>query len=85
MLAEVFAPLPDSLYISDEKTFNELEFSSERVVQYRHEGVGSGKFYQWTLRGIYLLKVNNRNTRARCEICSKLTIKTFVQIQEYKY
>ena len=25
---------------------------------------------------IYLLKVNNRNTRARCEICSKLTIKT---------
>ena len=26
--------------------------------------------------GIYLLKVNNRNTRARSEICSKLTIKT---------
>ena len=25
--------------------------------------------------GIYLLKVNNRNTRIRCEICSKL-IKT---------
>ena len=25
---------------------------------------------------IYLLKVNNKNTRARCEICSKLTIKT---------
>ena len=25
--------------------------------------------------GIYLFKVNNRNTRARCEICSKLTIK----------
>ena len=25
---------------------------------------------------IYLLKGNNRNTRARCEICSKLTIKT---------
>ena len=24
---------------------------------------------------IYLLKVNNRNTRARCEICSKLIIK----------
>ena len=22
----------------------------------------------------YLLKVNNRNTRTRCEICSKLTI-----------
>ena len=26
--------------------------------------------------GIYLLKVNNRNTRTRCERCSKLTIKT---------
>ena len=26
--------------------------------------------------GIYLLKVNNRTTRTRCEICSKLTIKT---------
>ena len=26
--------------------------------------------------GIDLLKVNNRNTRARCEVCSKLTIKT---------
>ena len=26
--------------------------------------------------GIYLLKVNNKNTRTRCEICSKLTIKT---------
>ena len=26
--------------------------------------------------GIYLLKVNNRNPRKRCEICSKLTIKT---------
>ena len=25
--------------------------------------------------GIYLLKDNNRNTRTRCEICSKLTIK----------
>ena len=24
----------------------------------------------------YLFKVNNRNTRTRCEICSKLTIKT---------
>ena len=25
---------------------------------------------------IDLLKVNNRNTKTRCEICSKLTIKT---------
>ena len=26
--------------------------------------------------GNYMLKVNNRNTKTRCEICSKLTIKT---------
>ena len=24
----------------------------------------------------YMFKVNNRNTRTRCEICSKLTLKT---------
>ena len=28
------------------------------------------------LAGIYLFKVNNRNTRKSFEICSKLTIKT---------
>ena len=27
--------------------------------------------------GIYLLKVSNKNTRKRCEIWSKLTIKTY--------
>ena len=26
--------------------------------------------------GNYMFKVNSRNTRTRCEICSKLTIKT---------
>ena len=26
--------------------------------------------------GNYLFKVNNKNTRTRCEICSKLTVKT---------
>ena len=30
----------------------------------------------WIKAGIYLLKVNIRNTRTRCEICSKLTITT---------
>ena len=30
----------------------------------------------YILVGIYLLKVNNRNTRKRCEICPKLTKKT---------
>ena len=30
---------------------------------------------------IYLLKVNKRNIRTRCDICSKLTIKTSEQFQ----
>ena len=29
-----------------------------------------------TPAGNYMFKVGNRNTRTRCEICSKLTIKT---------
>ena len=32
-------------------------------------------FWKILPAGIYLLKVNNRNSRTRCEICSKLTIK----------
>ena len=31
--------------------------------------------------GIYMFKVNNSNTETRCEICSKLTIKTPVRRQ----
>ena len=34
---------------------------------------------------IYLFKVNNRNTRTRCEICSKLTIKTPERRQRCRY
>ena len=30
--------------------------------------------------GNYIFKVNNRNTRTRCEISSKLTIKTLKNI-----
>ena len=36
----------------------------------------SKKFLSHSSVGIYLLKFNNRNTRARCETCSKLAIKT---------
>ena len=31
--------------------------------------------------GIHLLKVNNRNTRTKCDMCSKLTIKTLKRRQ----
>ena len=40
-------------------------------------GIFLKEYYIFKCRlNIYLLKVNNRNTRTRCEICSKLTIKT---------
>ena len=32
---------------------------------------------------IYLFKVSNRNTRERCEICSKLTIKIVEKCMKY--
>ena len=34
------------------------------------------KFWKVFPVGNYILKVNDRNTRSRCELCSKLTIKT---------
>ena len=37
------------------------------------------------LTGIYSLKANNRNTRTRCEICSKLTIKTPERLQRRRF
>ena len=33
--------------------------------------------------GIYLLKVNNRITRIKCEICSKLTLVNFEHISHF--
>ena len=35
-----------------------------------------GRFYRSSPAGIYLLKINNKDTRTRCKICSKLTVKT---------
>ena len=47
--------------------------------------VGSGLLISMQDRalpaGIYLLKVNNRNTRTRGEICTKLTIKSLERRQ----
>ena len=41
----------------------------------------STHFFQCYPADIYWLKVNSRNTRARCELCLKLTIKTPQQRQ----
>ena len=47
--------------------FWDFDIHTDRIIQVNRPGIPAG---------IYLLKVNKRNTRTRCEICSKLTIKT---------
>ena len=47
---------------------------SKLTIETLEKGVKASKL-TYHPAGIYLLKVNNRNTRKRCEICSKLTIK----------
>ena len=39
---------------------------------------------EFTDSNIYLFKVNNRNVRKRCEICSKLTTKTLCWVWKSK-
>ena len=56
------------LKVLGKKTIEE-DWIEQLDIQYRNN------FYAWAPAGIYLLKVNNRNTRTRCEICSKLTLK----------
>ena len=54
-----------------------LIFSGGREKDNWHEvGLMLQKQIGFNPAGIYLLKVNTRNNRTRCEICLKLTIKT---------
>ena len=76
-----------------QKTFNFLVFSGGIEKEYRilksmrmNENIGTiwvnGKFSTVDPAGIYLLKINKRNTRTRCEKCSKLTIKTLLILKD---
>ena len=51
-------------------------FFSENLTEGRNRSAQGQDFLWGYPAGIYRLKVNNRNTRTRCEISSKLTIKT---------
>ena len=44
-----------------------------------------GLNYNLNSAGIYLLKVNNRNTRTWCQICLRLTIKTIVNLENISH
>ena len=61
--------------MNDTKVYYTLEWALTSKF-YRIIGLGLPLLAASYPPGICLLKVNNRNTRTRCEICSKLTIKT---------
>ena len=46
---------------------------------------GNDSNFDRNTASIYLLKLNNKNTRPKCEICSKLTIKTPERNHWYLY
>ena len=51
---------------------NRYRFCPERIVKCAH----LAPYETHIPAGNYMFKINNKNTRTRCEICSKLTIKT---------
>ena len=60
-----------------------MEKKTSKVLSYKRKVINLETFLTEFLyspeiftAGNYMFKVNNRNTRARCEICSKLTRKT---------
>ena len=64
-----FLKTPISKYLSKQEI---------NALCYHHERCSSVSWANIYLHPavIYILRVHNRNTRTRCEICSKLTIKT---------
>ena len=58
-----------------------LFVSVEEGLNLKTEGICK-RFFE---AGIYLLKVNNSNTRTWCKICSKLTMKTGVFIVNFEH
>ena len=53
-----------------------MKWLSEELTEIKHINKTLKTERSLSPDGIYLLKVNNRNIRERCEICSKLTMKT---------
>ena len=57
------------------KSVHEITINTKKMNTLVDNNGGFYATYILGAAGIYLPKVNNRNTRTRCEICSKLTIK----------
>ena len=67
----------DKFPLSNVQNFTLTHLPSPKFEKY------SPEHFLYSPASIYLLKVNNRNTRTRCEICSKLTIETLEQGVKY--
>ena len=61
-------------------TFNNIQPCSGILMHIR---IYRGIFWHYCSVGNYMFKVSNRGTRARCEICSKVTIKTLERRHEH--
>ena len=66
MLKGIFLKIKIHLIVKFYNSFNLPDYLVNLWTEFRH----------YTQSAIYMYKVNNRNTRATCEICSKLSIKT---------
>ena len=58
------------------KIFVRLLLASETFKRDKKQTYDYFSHTKYSPVGVYLLKVNNRNTRTRYDICSKLTTKT---------
>ena len=74
----ISTPLTTFTKISILDVWQDSEYASaSSVFAIRKTGCGVGSESRINHpASIYLFKVNNRNTRKRCEMCSKVTIKT---------
>ena len=70
------------LYLLPIKFYKKQNKTGERFLRkHFHRRMNRRKEKIHSIAGIYLFKINNRNTRTRCKICSKLIIKTIERRQ----
>ena len=77
----MFSKIFSFIHCKTTKYYNNKNISVRSLFKTKHNYVISYFMHLYYVppcyfpAGIYLLKVNNRNTRTKCDICSKLTIK----------
>ena len=85
-LAGINYPFSSYIIVSENAIIKYSEFWKKVAAKIPQQSIGGSVFVSFQAEGegsqllvsqtFYLFKVSNRNIRKRCEICSKLTIKT---------